>query len=167
LRQNLVAHLLKRWTSLFVPAGRSPGRPPPSAPTGKLYFSQAFKRLSQPVKFPLIQPEVASVIHGSASLHSRRMLYVQHFVIQHVFDNQPRGLWLVECSADDDRAVNVIVMAQHSARLSLAPGDIGPGDPALEVSPVELLEHLTEVIDFATRRCGDLVAAPSSGGVRR
>ena len=82
---------------------------------------QELKRLVEPLEATLIIAKLAAMIKRASRIPTRRMLHMQHLVIEHIFDNEARNARAIKRSADYDRAVNVIVMAKDAACRAGAP----------------------------------------------
>ena len=61
------------------------------------------------------------MIDRAVALDPRRVLHVQHLVIEHVFEDETRYARAVERTAYYNRGVYMIVMAQDAPRSPLAP----------------------------------------------
>ena len=76
------------------------------------------------------------------------MLYMQHFVVEDVF-NKPLGdVHRIERLADRDVVVNVIVVAKYAACSALRPCQGWFGNLAFEIATVELGEHPVKIVDL-------------------
>ena len=65
---------------------------------------------------------------------------MEHFVVQHVLDHEAWDGGTVERPADDDRPMDVIVVAQHSPGWALTPRKQGTLKTTIEVASIERRE---------------------------
>src|SRR6266699_3541884 len=70
-------------------------------------------------KTALVGAKSAGVIVAPAMRHARRVLYVQHLVVQDVLSEPLRYLRRVKRLADRNRFINSIVVTENAARTSL------------------------------------------------
>lgn len=104
---------IKRQCFYFVPCiflSASPHCSSSSALNRQGIFLQPFRRLVELLETPLVIAEFAVMRYFSPVDQTLRMFDVQHLVIKHKFDNIAWSFQAVERTADDDGAVNAIVM---------------------------------------------------------
>ena len=77
------------------------------------------------------------------------MLDVKHLVIQDVLDHEARDGRVVERAADDDRLVDVVVVAQQPPRFALAPGKQRTIELAAEVAGIQFGKQLRQIVCLA------------------
>jgi len=79
-----------------------------------------------------------------------RMLQVEHFVVEDVFDRISRHARVVEDAADDDCVVSGIVVAEAAASVVLAPGKLRTPQESVEEAAVEVVEDFFQMVMVAT-----------------
>ena len=114
------------------------------------YRFERFERRLITGKTLLVIPKFGTVEDPPPIDHPRRMLQMEHLVVEDKFDQLFRNLRIVEGSTDDDRIVHIIVMAEDTLRSPLTPAKIRLGKRVSKIAAVETPEDLIQVIDSAT-----------------
>ena len=88
-----------------------------------------------------------------------RVLQVQHFVKQNVFDGVARHARVVEDAADDDGVVGGVVVAKAAAGVVPAPGELRAAHESVEEAAIEVVENFFQMIVMAASRADVLASA--------
>src|SRR5690348_3915753 len=96
---------------------------------------------------------------NAAAGGAQRMLDVQHFVKEHVFDGVPGNTSAVEPAVQDDLIERRVEAAELSAPSAVAPTEARAMQASFEVAPIEAREHRGEVVDRAAGACAHAAAA--------
>src|ERR1700674_3814 len=75
-----------------------------------------------------------------------RVLQVQHFVVENVFDRVARYARVVEDAADHDGVVRGIVVAEAAAGVVPAPGKLRAAHESVEKAAVEVVENFFQMV---------------------
>lgn len=75
-----------------------------------------------------------------------RVLQVQHFVVENVFDRVARHAGMIEDTADDDGIVRGVVVAEAAAGLVPAPGELWASHESVEEATVEVVEDFFQMV---------------------
>ena len=97
---------------------------------------------------------------------NRRVMDVEHLVIDDVLDDVTRDAARVERLADDDRVVRRVVMREYPICLFDRPRQHGLRQLAAEEPEIHIVEDLVEVVDFALR-CRDHLSSVRSLAIIR
>lgn len=103
---------------------------------------QPLERFLESLEEPLIVSKPRAMIDSAARDHTRRMLNMQHLVIQHVLYDEAWDCRVIECAADDYCPMDVVVVTEHTPRLALAPGKHREFELTVEVARIQLCEQL-------------------------
>src|SRR5229473_3589399 len=88
-----------------------------------------------------------------------RVLQVQHFVVENVFNRVARHAWMVEDAADHDGIVCGIVVAEAAAGVVLAPSELRTSHESVEEAAVEVVEDFFQVVVMAASRADVFASA--------
>src|ERR1700674_4092239 len=88
-----------------------------------------------------------------------RVLQVQHFVVENVFDGIARHAWVVEDTADYAGVGCRFVVAEAAAGMVLAPGELRASHESVEEAAVEVVEDFFQMIVMAAGRADVLASA--------
>lgn len=79
------------------------------------------------------------------------MLDVQHLVIKDVLNKPLRHIGRIECLADRDAVVNVVVVPEDAFRATLRPGNRWLGYRAVKILSIQPGKHSIKVINLTLR----------------
>jgi hypothetical protein len=96
---------------------------------------------------------------AAAGFDADRMLEVEHFVVEKIFDSATGSVGTVEDARDDYGVMGGVVVSEHATCVMGAPSERGAAEEAVEEAGVERLEDFIEIIVVADR-CGEAFAAP-------
>ncbi len=88
-----------------------------------------------------------------------RVLQVQHFVVEDVFDRVARHARMVEDAADDDGVVGGVVVAEAAAGMVPAPGKLRASHESVEEAAVEIVEDFFQMVVMAAGGADMLASA--------
>src|ERR1051325_83193 len=80
------------------------------------------------------------------------MFYVQHLVVENIFDEPFMDFMRVKRLADDDGLMLGIIMPEYAARAPLRPRQSRLFKTVVEVFAIQAVEHLVQVVDAPARR---------------
>ncbi len=125
-----------------------------------------FDRLVESFESSLIVAKPGPMIDRAPRYKARRMLYVQHFVVEHILYDVSWDCDIIERAADYYCPMDVVVVTENPARLTLAPGEPRRFKLTVEVFNIQLREQFRQIVDLTARRSCDLVSAVASSGLR-
>lgn len=97
-------------------------------------------------KLPLFGLELRRVHATTETSHFDRVLEVQHFVVQEVFDGIARARGPIEDAAYHDRVVRGVIVPQQPLGVTRAPSELGSAQQSAKESIVETVEDLFKVV---------------------
>src|SRR5664279_3998967 len=113
-------------------------------------------------KLPLFRLELGGMDAAANYAHLHRMLEVQHFVVEQVFDGIAGAGGAVEYAADHDGVVGCVVVTQRPLGHVFAPCQLGAAQHSAEEAEVQGIEDFIEVIKVAFGPAEALAAASSA-----
>ena len=117
-------------------------------------------------EFLFVAAEGGRVIVPAPVVVNGRMVDVQHFVKDDIFDDVSRHIRRVERTADDDRVVRRIMMPQNAVSVPGRPRKHWFFNASAEIFRVHAFKDLVQVVYLARVSRNDLAAARSAALVR-
>lgn len=121
--------------------------------------SQKALRRLQLRKQLFLGPEFGGVDAPPAAIQLHWVPQMKHLVIDDVLDGVAGYSGMVEDTADDDRVVGRIVVAEQIASAALAPTHLRAGLHTSEEAQVEVFKNCVQVVNAASRRDDSLAPA--------